>query len=179
MLTHRPNDDLVDLIRSAIRLELDGRSFYRQASAATTHPSGKRMFLRLAEEEQNHFAALDALLGSLVGESEWQQIAAEEASSADKSQVVDQLETAISARAHSPVADDTQALRVAMELERRALSFFDGLKEHTSDPMQLELLNKLAEEERFHYDLLQAQLDSLLNVGIWLDAPELRMDAKY
>jgi rubrerythrin len=179
MLTHRPSDHLVDLIRSAVRLELDGRSFYRQASAATSHPSGKRMFLRLADEEQNHFAELGALFASLVGESEWQQIAAEEESSNDKSPVIAQLETAITARGHSTVADDTQALRVAMELERRALSFFDGLKGHTSDPVQRELLNELVEEERFHYDLLQAQLDSLLNVGIWLDTPEFRLDAKF
>lgn len=179
MLTHHPSDELVDLIRSAIRLELDGRGFYRKASAATAHPSGKRMFLRLADEEQNHFAELGALLASLVGDSEWQRIAAEEASSTEKSPVVSQLETAISARGHGTVADDTQALRVAMELERQALSFFDGLREHTSDPMQLELINRLAEEERFHYDLLQAQLDSLLNVGIWLDAPEFRLDAKF
>lgn len=179
MLTQSPSDNLVDLIRSAARLELDGRSFYRQAAVATSHPSGKRMFLRLADEEQNHFAELGALLASLVGESEWQRIVSEEAASTDKSPVIAQLETAISARGHSTVADDTQALRVAMELERRALSFFDGLKEHASDPMQLELLSKLAEEERFHYDLLQAQLDSLLNVGIWLDTPELRMDAKF
>lgn len=179
MPTHHPGDELIELIRSAVRLELDGRSFYRQASAATSHPSGKRMFLRLADEEQGHFVELGALLASLVGESEWQRIAAEEAASTEKSPVIAQLETAISARGHSTVADDTQALRVAMELERRALSFFEGLKEHASDPVQRTLIGKLEEEERFHYDLLQAQLDSLLNVGIWLDAPELRMDAKF
>jgi rubrerythrin len=179
MLIPGLGDDLVELIRSAVRLEIDGRSFYRQASAATAHPSGKRMFLRLAEEEQGHFAELGALLASLVGASEWQRIAAEEAASAEKSPVIAELESAIAARGHGTVADDTQALRVAMEIERRALSFFEGLKERASDPVQLALLSKLAEEERFHYDLLQAQLDSLLNVGIWLDTPELRMDAKF
>lgn len=179
MTNSPPSDALIDLIRSALRLELDGREFYRQAASATAHPSGKRMFLRLAEQEQNHVAELGALFSDVVGENEWQQIAAEEEANTQQSPVIAQLEAAVAARGHGDVADDTQALRIAMELERRARSFFDGLREQAADPRQRGLLEKLADEERFHYDCLQAQLDSVLNVGIWLDAPEFRLDAKF
>ncbi|WP_295455188.1 ferritin family protein [uncultured Thiodictyon sp.] len=179
MMNPHPSDALIGLIRSALRLELDGREFYRQAASVTAHPSGKRMFLRLADQEQNHFEELGALFSDLVGVSEWRRIAAEEAANTQKSPIIAQLEAAVAARGHGAVADDTQALRIAMELERRALSFFNGLIEHAADPRQRALLQELAEEERFHYDCLQAQLDSVLNVGIWLDAPEFRLDAKF
>jgi rubrerythrin len=41
------------------------------------------------------------------------------------------------------------------------------------------MIRNLVDEEHYHYDFLQAQLDSVLNVGIWLDAPEFRLDGKF
>jgi rubrerythrin len=173
------DEHLIELVRSAIGLELNGEYFYKRAAEATSHPQGKIMFLRLAEQEQGHVEEIGALFASLIGEEEWKRITAEEAASPRTSPVIEQLEAAVAARAHSEVADDTQALRLAMELERRAVAFFEGLENTTTDPVKLEMLRKLAEEERYHYDFLQAQLDSVLNVGIWLDAPEFRLDGKF
>ncbi len=179
MMPPPPSDALIALIRSALRLELDGREFYLRAAEATEHPSGQQMFLRLADQEQNHFAELGALFADLVGAAEWEQIAAEEAANTQPSPVIAQLEAAVAARGRGEVADDTQALRIAMELERRAVTFFDGLREHAADARQRQVLQELAEEERYHYDFLQAQLDSVLNVGLWLDTPEFRQDGKF
>ena len=48
-----------------------------------------------------------------------------------------------------------------------------------ADPVAKEILNQICDEERFHYDLLQAQYDSVTNDGFWLDSAEFRMDGKY
>ena len=66
-----------------------------------------------------------------------------------------------------------------MNMERRAIRLYEGLRDRTPDPKVRALAERLVDEERFHYDLLQAQADSLMNVGIWLDKPEFRMDGKY
>jgi len=173
------DENLVEIIRDAIGLELNGQYFYRRAAEATAHPKGKQMFLRLAEEEEGHIDEVGALFMSLIGEKEWQRINAEEAANPRTSPVITQLEAAVQARGHSEVADDTQALRLAMDLERRAVSFFEGLEKNATDSLQIEMIRKLADEERFHYDFLQSQLDSVLNVGLWLDMPEFRMDGRY
>jgi rubrerythrin len=47
------------------------------------------------------------------------------------------------------------------------------------DPQAREIFKKMCEEEKFHYDLLQAQHDSLTNSGFWFDSAEFRMDGKY
>jgi rubrerythrin len=173
------DEHLIDLVRSAISLELNGGYFYKRAAEATAHPTGKKMFLRLAEEEDNHVDEIRSMFISLIGEDEWKRISAEEAASPRVSPVITQLEAAVAARAHSDVADDTQALRLAMELERRAVAFFEELENATTDSVKVKMIRELAEEERYHYDILQAQLDSVLNVGIWLDAPEFRLDGKF
>jgi len=173
------DDRIVELVRTAIDLELGGEQFYRHLAGLTQNASGKAMFLRLAEEEKQHVDESRALFAVLVGEEELKRLTLQEAAQANPSRLVAELEAAILQRGHAVVADDTQALRMAMELERRAIHLFQEMANHTKDAAVLDLIGKLVQEESFHYDSLQAQLDSILNVGIWLDEPEFRMDAKY
>lgn len=173
------DDRIIELVRTALDFEFGGEHFYRHLAGLTKNASGKAMFLRLAEEERRHVGESHALFASLVGEEEWQRISAREAAAPNPSKIVAELEATVMQRGHAEVADDTQALRMAMELERRAIHLYEQMAEHTSDTEVKALLKKLIQEESFHYDSLQAQLDSILNVGLWLDQPEFRMDGKF
>lgn len=173
------DEKVIELVRTALSFELGGEQFYRHAAEATEHPKGKEMFLKLAEAEKEHMNDVHDVFASLIGEETWKRLLAEELHHPHQSKVVAELEAAVAHRGHSIVADDTQALRLAMELERRAIKFFEDLAKHTDDPNLVDAVNRLADEERFHYDFLQGQLDSILNVGIWLDAAEFRVDAKF
>ncbi len=66
-----------------------------------------------------------------------------------------------------------------MELEENAVQFFQKAADEVDDPSASEIFRKISEEEKFHYDLLQAQHDSLTNSGFWLDSAEFQMDGKY
>ena len=173
------DDKVIELARTALSFEYGEEHFYRHAAEMTQNPSGKAMFLRLAEEEPGHMDDMHTLFSAIIGKDVWQQLAAEEAANAHPSKVVAEMEAAVARRGMIVVADDTQALRMAMELERRIIHLLKDLSEHTQDPDVLELIGKMTLEESSQYDALQAQLDSLLNVGLWLDTPEFRMDGKY
>ena len=173
------DDRVVELVRTALDFEFGGEHLYRHLAELTQNSSGKAMFLRLAAEEKAHVEESHALFAALVGEEEWKRLSTQEAEHAHPSRIVADLEATVLQRGHAVVADDTQALRMAMELERRAIEMFKEMANHTTDPAVLDLIGKLVQEECFHYDSLQAQLDSVLNVGMWLDQPEFRMDGKY
>lgn len=173
------DDRIIELVRTALDFEFGGEHFYRHLAELTQNARGKAMFLRLAEEEKRHVGESHALFAALVGEEEWTRISSQEAAQPNPSLMVAELEAQILQRGHAAVADDTQALRMAMELERRAIHIYEQMAEHTKDPEVLKLLGKMIQEESFHYDSLQAQLDSILNVGLWLDQPEFRMDGKF
>ncbi len=173
------DDRIIDLVRTALDLEYYGENLYRHWAEQTQNAGGKAMFLRLAETEKGHVEETRELFVSILGEEEWQRLSAREAALVHPSKIIAELEAAVAQRGHAVVADDTQALRLAMELERRAIHVFKEMAEHTTDPAMLDLIGKIVQEECFHYDSLQAQLDSVLNVGLWLDAPEFRMDGKY
>lgn len=173
------DDGVIELVRAALGLELGGAHFYQHIAGLTQNPGGKAMFLRLAGEERAHVGETHALFSALVGEEEWKRLYEQEAGQAHPSKLVTELEAVVTQRGHAVVADDTQALRMAMELERRAIHLFKAMAEHIKDPAVSDLIGKIIEQECYHYDSLQAQLDSILNVGIWLDKPEFRMDGKF
>ena len=62
---------------------------------------------------------------------------------------------------------------------RRVIRFLEDLAAHTADAAVVEVIRRLTDEERYRYDFLQGQLDSVLNVGVWLDAPEFRVDGRF
>jgi rubrerythrin len=173
------DDRIIELVRAALDFEFGGEHLYRHLAELTQNSSGKAMFLRLAEEEKRHVGESHELFATLVGEEEWQRLSSREAARPNLTGIVAELEAAVLQRGHAVVADDTQALRMAMELERRAIHMYQEMTQHTNDPVVLKLLGKLVQEEFYHYDSLQAQLDSILNVGLWLDKPEFRMDGKF
>ena len=173
------DDRVIELARTALSFEYGEEHFYRHAAEMTQNPRGKAMFLRLAEEEPGHMGDMHRLFSAIIGKDEWQRLAAEEAADAHPSKVIAEMEAAVVHRGNAAVADDTQALRMAMELERRVIHLLKDMADHTQDPAVIKLIGKMVQEECSQYDALQAQLDSVLNVGLWLDAPEFRMDGKY
>ena len=173
------DDKVIELARTALSFEYGEEHFYRHAAAVTGNPSGKAMFLRLADEEAGHVEDMHVLFNALIGPEEWQRIATEEAANAHPSQAVADMETAVAQRNHMAITDEAQALRMAMEMERRAIQLFKDLSSHTRDTEIIKLINRMIAEECSQYDALQAQMDSVQNVGLWLDQPEFRMDGRF
>jgi len=173
------DDRVIELARTALSFEYGEEHFYRYAAEMTRNPLGKAMFLHLAEEETGHMDDMHTLFSAIIGKDEWQRLAAEEAANAHPSKVVAEMEAAVAHRGMIAVADDTQALRMAMELERRVIHLLKDLSAHTQDADIIELIGKMILEECSKYDSLQAQMDSVQNVGLWLDTPEFRMDGRF
>jgi hypothetical protein len=48
-----------------------------------------------------------------------------------------------------------------------------------SDPEASRIFEIIAQEEITHYDLIQAQIDSVTNAGFWFDVGEFKMDGLY
>ncbi|AGA89130.1 hypothetical protein Thimo_0258 [Thioflavicoccus mobilis 8321] len=170
----------IEIVKKSIKLELAGKGFYERAAEVTEDDLGKAMFSRLAKEEDGHLVVIEKIFTSMAGGEQWRAIADEEMGKKGPAPLVDELEAAIAKRGgDSKHANGAAALKIAMEMERKAIGFFEDLTRKAKTPTARELAESLAEEERFHYDLLQYQYDNVLNMGFWLDSAEFRMDAKF
>jgi len=174
------DERVVEVIKEAIDLEINAKAFYLYAAEVTEHERGRAMFEKLAHEEGGHMDEMGEIFTALTGGDDWQDIVDHEMQTMPASSIVDSFKQTV---AHwvgnKQTADETVALRMAMELERRAIRYFEDLAKRSDDPKVHELAERMAEEQHYHYDMLQAQYDNILNVVMWLDGPEFRMDGEY
>lgn len=171
----RISGDVRTLISEAIKLEINGQAFFKKAADITHNELGKKMFHRLADEEVKHLDAFSRLFSSVIQSDDWKkQVEREDLKG--PSPVIEELEERMK-RAEGK--SEVEALRIGMELEQEAIDFFRRSAASMADPTAREIFEKIADEERFHYDLLQAQYDSVTGSGFWLDSAEFQMDGKY
>jgi rubrerythrin len=169
------SQDVKALIQDAIRLEINGQAFFNEAAALTHNELGKKMFVRLAQEEVKHLDTFSRLFSQVIQSDEWKkQVRSEELKG--PSPVIKELSERMK-RAEGK--SEVEALRIGMELEQKAVDFFTASAAKMGDPKAKEIFEKIADEERFHYDLLLAQHDSVTGSGFWLDSSEFAMDGKY
>ncbi len=171
------SDSNVDVMREAIKLEINGRSFFEHAAEITHNDLGKKMFKKLAHDETAHLKTFGEIFAALVGKDSWQQ-AIDEEKNADSS-LIDELKARVAKQEKKERASELEAIRIGMELERKAIDFFTKSAQATDDVKHKDVFNQIADQERLHYDLLQAQYDSVTKSGFWFDVAEFRMDAKY
>ncbi len=162
-------------VREAIKLEIRGREFFNQAADMTRNSLGKRMFQRLAEEEVKHLHAFSKLFSAVIHSDEWKQYV-DAGKIAGTSEVIEDL---VARMKRAEGKSEIEALRIGMELELKAIDFFKKCAETGDDPVARDIFINIADEERFHYDLLQAQYDSVTGTGFWLDSAEFQMDGKF
>jgi len=169
--------DVVKLVKEAIRLEIKGRTFFVEAAAATESDLGRKMFSRLADEEVEHMKAFGKLFTESTGDEEWKQfVRAEER---EISSVIEKLRKRLEGAKKEKGSGDLEALRIGMELERSAIDLFTKMASESSSPTARELAGEICEQERTHYDLLQAQYDSVHNSGFYFNDAEFRLDGEY
>jgi rubrerythrin len=171
------NSEIVTLMKEAMRLEMKGRNFFLHAASITDNALGRKMFEKLASDEIEHMKVFSDLFTAATGGDEWRKVV--KAEEEEGSAVIDHLKTRIKNIEKEKGAGDLEALRIGMELERKAIEFFTSLSAGSVSPEAKEIAGRICEQERRHYDLLQAQYDSVNNSGFWLDSAEFRLDGEY
>jgi rubrerythrin len=171
----RISHDVKTLIQEAIKLEINGQAFFNHAAEVTRNELGKKMFIRLAQEEAKHLEAFSLLFSSVIKSDEWKKQVEKEQLKGPSAVIEELAQRMKRAEGQSEV----EALRIGMELETKAVEFFTRAASGMSDPAAKDIFDKIADEERFHYDLLLAQHDSVTGSGFWLDSAEFQMDGKY
>lgn len=165
------------VIQEAIKLEINGRQFFEHARDISQNSLGKKMFQKLADDENRHLREFSELFSSVLGTDDWKKsVSIEEKGD---SQLIQELKSRIKNSEREKGSSELEALRIGMELERNAIDFFENASRETTETKASEICRKISEEEKFHYDLLQTQYDSVTHSGFWLDVAEFQMDGKY
>jgi Fur family ferric uptake transcriptional regulator len=147
-----------DALRIAIATERSGLEFYTRAAAITRDGRGRRVFQKLAGEEQQHLATLEARYRELLQQDP--QLESRPTFLFFKG-AANGLFAAGAERLANGV-DDRQALMIGIKCERGSHRFFKRYGEKFEDSEGKQIFLEFASEERMHLELLIREYRALV-----------------
>jgi rubrerythrin len=162
-------EQLLKIVKNAIRVEYDGYQFYRLAEEKTSDAKGKEIFASLAKDETNHMQILKGLYQSVKEEGEFRFDEVKEI----KSILETTSESPIFSKEFKARLDNSHfemtALSVGILLEKNAIEFYKRSAEETEKEDVKKLFNYLAEWEGEHLRALVNQ-QKFLQEDYWTEA---------
>jgi rubrerythrin len=159
------NTRLLEIIKSAILLELRGESFYRKVAESTDNPGIKNIFDIMAKEEVLHAKILTEKFAELAGKNRLSavKLPAGQDESASKYVLSESMKSQIAAAGF-----EAAAISAAIDMESKAIKLYSESSENADDINEKNLFKWLADWEKGHYKLL-FDLDRDLKERIWND----------
>ncbi len=159
--------DALEVIKKGMSTELWGRRFYEQAVAHTRDETGKRVFVTLVEEESRHLDILRGEYAAVSGGGKWLSVeaAAAQAATVEPTSIFPEaksVETLVPAG-----ASDEQALKLALDFERRGYDLYKAEADRATGAEDKRLWTYLANAEDRHYAFLDKTLEFLKTNGTW------------
>jgi Fur family ferric uptake transcriptional regulator len=147
-----------DALRIAIATERSGLEFYSRAAAISRDARGRRVFEKLAAEEQEHLGTLEKRYRELLQqdpqlESRPTFLFFKGAANGLFSAAADRLANGV---------DDRQALMIGIKCERGSYRFFKRYGDKFEDSEGKKIFLEFADEERAHLELLIREYRSLV-----------------
>jgi len=148
-----------DALRIAIATERSGLEFYTRAARLTQDSRGRTVFQKLAEEEKEHLATLEARYAQLLKtdpqlESRPAFLFFKGAANGLFAEGADRLRKGV---------NDQQALLIGIRCERGSHRFFKKYGERFEDSEGKQIFMEFAEEEKQHLELLVREYKSLVS----------------
>lgn len=149
-MSQEPSAGVVAVLEQAMRNEVQGRRFYLRVAEGVRDRRGQELFRAIADDEADHLRLLQTQPARGGGGRPWVSIAA--------AKVLPRHEPAIFTEADDialpETATDTDALRLAMDYERRGYELYDGAAAAAHDATTKAVFSFLASEENRHFTLL-------------------------
>ncbi len=168
--------DTKKILRTAIEIEDNGMETFLQMAQRTRDETGKNMFIRLALDEMQHRRILEQQFNILADGQPLKNIHIPRSTIEEISPKIREKQQRT--RGASGL-QELDALNTALDLEKKAAAFFRDQAEAVSETEAKALFLRLAEWEDAHFDLIQAELDSIQGTGFWFGIPEFQMDGKF
>jgi rubrerythrin len=164
-------EEKLKAIEIALQNESNERDFYRKQSERTADPLGKQMFATLAREEEEHYRYLKELHRELAGQGRWPETISAVIGDTNVKKVLNEMVDKVHYDT-SATADDTEAVRIAVDFETKGYQFYTSLSQKAEHPDEKALFERLASLELEHLSSLKETLEYFENPADWFAQQE-------
>lgn len=159
----------MNLFDFAMKMELDGKAYYEKLAAETPLSGLKTIFTRLAADEQKHYDAVQAIKAGVAGAMADTTVL-EEAKNLFESLMGDKTIV-------GGLRKDLDGYRHAMKIEADSVRLYEDMAKKENNPETAQLILKIANEEKKHYNIMENLYDFVLapqNFLAWGEFSNLR-----
>jgi len=167
---------LMNSLKTAIKIEDNGLETFLKFAKKTKDATGKNIFIQLALDEHQHRLILEKQLNQLMEGGAWRNVEVPKSTFEKVAPTIKEKQQRT--KGESGLAE-VDALNIALELEKKAATFFREQADLVDEADAKDLFLRLAEWEDSHFDIIQAELDAINNTGFWFGIPEFQMDGKF
>ncbi|MBE0661961.1 MAG: ferritin family protein [Bacteroidales bacterium] len=155
----------LDILKTAILLEKRGKAFYETVAEKTGDEDVRKIFSIMAKEEQLHIEFLAQHYKNYEKTGKFEVVSI--APKADESIADMVLSTEITNRL-SASGFEAAAISAAIDMETKAIEVYSKRAKDSSDQVEKDLYNFLANWEKGHHKILH-ELNEELKEKIWYD----------
>lgn len=164
-------ESTIQVLKLALQMEVDGREFYLQASEKSVNPALKKLFLRLSEDEEEHYRTFYHIFESIMKSGTWPESGTSVQPEKSAHTIFREAAEALSERP-VPAASELEAIDEAVKMEDRSYRLYLERGEKTVRPREKSLYQALSREERGHYLALLDSREYLTNPEGWFTEKE-------
>lgn len=161
-------DTLKDALNSALDLESSGHDYYARVAKEATNPLTKEVFTGLAGQELIHAERIQEIYDNLHFEG-----VTPHAHTSDMERMIKGIFARFSSRERQTwEMDNAKAYEYAQQLERESIEMYTDLARKSTNPVEKQFFEELANEEYHHLTALQNVYFYLERNGDWFASDE-------
>ncbi len=151
-------------LETAIKMEIDGKEFYKKAAKASGNPMGKKLLNRLADEEDIHREVFQNIYNTLGEKKGWPEVNIKHTNA---------LNTIMQDAAKSigkdikPGKQEIDDVKIAMELENKTYDYYRSHAAKATFPAEKEFYQRLTVQEEEHHRILLSYFELLNDPEAW------------
>jgi len=141
---------IIEALKYAIQMELDGKKFYMLAGKDSYNRVGKELYSWLAAQEDRHRERFEEIYKSMAENRGWPAVDVSPVKGQKPgtlfAQAIEDLGTSVKAK-----KSEIEATKKAMEMEIKSKDFYRQQEDKSTAEAEKKFFNAIASEEQGHY----------------------------
>ncbi|MFC1939625.1 ferritin family protein [Chloroflexota bacterium] len=156
----------LEAVKTAIRMEVDGKAFYLEASHESGNELGRKLFQSLAAEEDLHRQRFEEIYDTLRNKKDWPKVTLKLDSGKSPKTLFAQAIEGIGSDVKAAAAE-LDAVKISMEMENKTYDFYKNREKNASYDAERDFFQRLAAEETTHHMVLLDYYEYLKDPAGW------------
>ena len=159
-------EKVLEGLKYAIQMEIDGKEYYLKASRESNNELGKKLLKSLADAEDSHRRKFEQIYDSMRTKKSWPAVEFQSDGGKELrtifARATEQMDTTV-----KPLSTELDAVQLAMEMETKSLDYYKSQSEKAAGNDEKEFYEMLAAEEREHHIILVDYYEYLKDPAGW------------